>query len=69
MLMSRERALPDSSQYRAEREALPEQLRDAFDDLVESYRFHSFTIYDRPFVSYKVLAALVREGWRVPKLP
>lgn len=56
--------IPDSPQYRAERDGLPAHLREEFDALVESYRFHAFVIYEKPFVSYKVLAALVRDGWR-----
>lgn len=62
--MSERLPMPDSAQYRGERESLPVDLRPAFDALVESYRFHAFVIYEKPFVSYRVLAALVRDGWR-----
>lgn len=46
------------------RESLPATLRPTFDRLVEEYRYHTTVIHGRPFVSYAVLAALVREGWR-----
>jgi len=61
--------LANSAQYRLEREALPPELRPAFEALVESYRFHAFVIYEKPFVSYRVLAALVRDGWRASTEP
>ena len=47
-----------------EREKLPEELRPVFDQLVEEYRFHATIFHRAPFVSPKVLAALVRDGWR-----
>ena len=55
--------LPTSPQFVAEREALDPALREEFDRLVEAYRFHAFQFYNRPFVSYRILAALVRDGW------
>jgi hypothetical protein len=48
----------------SEREALPEELRDEYMRLVEAYRYHAFLIHSQPFVSYRVLAALIRDGWR-----
>jgi hypothetical protein len=44
--------------------SLPEDLRPIFEQLVEEYRFHSTVVHGKPFVSYGVLAALVRDGWR-----
>jgi hypothetical protein len=46
------------------RTELPESVRPTFDQLVEEYRFHALLFHGRPFVSYKVLAALVSDGWR-----
>jgi hypothetical protein len=60
--------LPRSGAYHAERETLPLHLRPVYDSLVESYRFHAVVHYRTPFVSYKVLADLVREGWRRQQL-
>jgi hypothetical protein len=57
--------LPDTPQFHAERDRLDAALRDEFDRLVEAYRFHAFHFYQRPFVSYRILAALVRDGWRL----
>ena len=48
------------------RSSLPEDLRPVFDQLVEEYRYHSTVIHGKPFVSFAVLAALVKDGWRPP---
>lgn len=57
--------LPDTPPFLAERDKLDPALRTEFDRLVEAYRFHAFQYYERPFVSYRILAALVRDGWRL----
>jgi hypothetical protein len=67
-------SLPDSPAFHEERACLPEGLRSEFDSLVETYRFYAFMHYERPFVSYKILADLVRDGWRpaadpIPRTP
>jgi hypothetical protein len=49
----------------AERDSLPEAVREEFMKLVEAYRFHAMQIHAQPFVSYRVLAALIRDGWRL----
>lgn len=49
------------------RSQLPEDLQPVFDRLVEEYRFHALRIHGHPFVSYKVLAALVEDGWQPPE--
>ena len=54
---------PSSVMYREERDRLPSDLQPIFDSLVESYRYHALVHHHQPFVSYKVLSALVREGW------
>lgn len=55
--------MPDTEAYRSERANLAPHLVSTFDALVEAYRYHAFVHHHRPFVSYKVLAALVRDGW------
>lgn len=55
-----------SPQHDEEREKLPEDLQPFFDQLVTEYRFHCAKHYGRELVSYKVLADLVRDGWRPP---
>jgi hypothetical protein len=52
------------SQQAEERERLSEELRPVFDQLVEEYKFACLEHYGRELVSYKVLADLVRGGWR-----
>jgi hypothetical protein len=46
------------------REGLSEDLKPIFDRLVEEYKFQALRLHGHPFVSYKVLGALVEEGWR-----
>lgn len=46
------------------RETLPGDTRHLFDILVEEYRFYAVIHHGHPFVSYKVLAELIRTGWR-----
>ena len=55
-----------SPKYLEARESLPANLRPIYDRLVEEYAFHTEVSYGRGYVAYKVLAALVREGWRPP---
>lgn len=47
------------------RNTLPEELRPIFDDLVADYKFASVTHHRSAYVSYAVLADLVRAGWRL----
>lgn len=61
--------LPMSPQYLEEREKLPGDLREEFDALVKWYRYYSVLHYRQPFVSYKVLAGLIRSGWRLSAAP
>lgn len=56
--------LPSSPQFSSEREKLPEELRSEYEALVRWYRFYATVHHFRPFVSYKVLADLIRSGWR-----
>lgn len=51
------------------RNALPPDLQSPFDELVADYKFAAFRHHRRPFVSYLVLADLVREGWRRSAAP
>lgn len=57
--------LPKTAAYLEEREKLSPDLRDTFDLLVTNYRYYAFVHHLRPFVSYKVLADLVRAGWKL----
>ena len=46
------------------RNSLPADLRGVFRPIVEDYKFSALTHHRSPFVSYVVLADLVRAGWR-----
>jgi hypothetical protein len=48
----------------AARESLPEELRTIYDQMVASYAYYSLIHHRQEFVSYKIIADLVREGWR-----
>ena len=61
--------LPNTAAYKEEREKLKRQLRGPFDDLVRWYRYFAVKHHSHPFVSYKVLADLIREGWRLSADP
>lgn len=43
---------------------LPEDLKPIFEQLVDEYKYHALLLHGHPFVSYKVLGALVEAGWR-----
>jgi hypothetical protein len=51
------------------RAALPEDLQPMFDKLLVDYQSASMTHHRQPFISYVVLADLVREGWRRDDVP
>lgn len=46
------------------RNTLPEELKPIFEELVEDYKFAVHIRYGKKFVSYIVLADLVKAGWR-----
>jgi hypothetical protein len=58
--------LPSTPAYLTEREGLDPDLRKDFDALVLAYRHYASIHHKQPFVSYKVLAELVKIGWRGP---
>lgn len=57
--------LPSSQLYLDERGKLPEELRAQYDTLVKWYRYFATVHHSSPFASYKVLADLIRTGWRL----
>ena len=46
------------------RDTLPAKLRPIYDQMVEEYAFHALIHYGRGWVAYKVIAALVKDGWQ-----
>jgi hypothetical protein len=53
-----------SEKHELARSTLPEELQPFFDEFVEDYRFAATKHHGSPFVSYIVLAEMVRMGWR-----
>lgn len=47
------------------RNSLSDELKPIFDDFVADYKFASTKHHGAPFVSYVVLAEMVRAGWRL----
>ena len=58
-----------SEKHEQARNSLPEELRSIFDDFVDDYRFAATKVHGSPFVSYMVLAEMVRAGWRLAAEP
>ena len=46
------------------RESLPEELRPFYEEMAASYAFYSLKYHGREFVSYQIIADLIKEGWR-----
>jgi len=46
------------------RKSVPDNLKPVFDELVAEYRYRAAMRHGAPYVSYIVLADLVRAGWR-----
>lgn len=51
------------------RSSLPESLRPVFDDFVNDYKFCGTKYHGSPFVSYVILAEMVKMGWRLAADP
>jgi hypothetical protein len=51
------------------RESLPDELKPVYDDFVTDYKFAATKHHGRPYVSYVVLAEMVRMGWRIGAEP
>jgi hypothetical protein len=51
------------------RHSLPADLRPIFDYFVNDYRFAATKHHGAPFVSYTVLAEMIRAGWRLAAEP
>jgi hypothetical protein len=55
---------PTSQKFKEAESTLPEDLRPIFLRFVEEYEYLTNVHYRRGYVAYKVLADLVRAGWR-----
>jgi len=58
-----------SEKHELARNGLPDELKPVFDDMVADYRFAATKYHRAPYVSYVVLAHLVRAGWRLAAKP
>ena len=60
---------PRSQKNEQARSSLPDGLKPVFDDFVTDYKFAATKHHGSPFVSYVVLAEMVRLGWRLTAEP
>ena len=51
------------------RDSLPDELKSIYDDFVSDYKYAATLRHGRPYVSYVVLADMVRAGWRLGAEP
>ena len=54
---------PSEKQIEA-RDSLPNELKPIFDDFVADYRYAATLRHGRPYVSFIVLADMIKAGWR-----
>ena len=59
---------PTEKQIEA-RNSLPDELKPIFDDFVADYKYAATLRYGRPYISYIVLADMIRAGWRLSAEP
>lgn len=53
-----------TERHKEARDSVPIHMRACFDLLVEDYKFAALTQVGTRMISYKIIAALVRAGWR-----
>ena len=58
-----------SEKHEQARNSLPDELKPIFDDFVTDYRFAATKHHGKPYVSYIVLAEMVKMGWRLGAEP
>jgi hypothetical protein len=51
------------------RNSLPDELKPVFDEFVSYYIYAATLRHGRPYVSYIVLADMVKAGWRLSAKP
>lgn len=51
------------------RDTLPDEVKPVFDDFVSDYKYAATLRHGRPYISYIVLADMVRAGWRLSAGP
>ncbi len=58
-----------SEKHEQARNSLPDELRPVFDEFVAHYKFHGTVRHGRPYISYLILADMIRAGWRLAAEP
>lgn len=58
-----------SAKFIEARNSLPEKMKPTFDDFVADYRYAASVRHGQPYVSYIVLADMIRAGWRRTEEP
>ncbi len=53
-----------SEKHEIARNSLPDELKPLFDQFVEDYKFAGTIHHGSPFVSYMILAEMIKAGWR-----
>ena len=51
------------------RDTLPDDLKPIFDQFVSDYKYAATMRHGAPYVSYMVLADMIRAGWRLTTGP
>ena len=54
-----------SEKHEEARNSLPDELKPMFDKFVDDYKSSAFRRHGAPYVSYIVLADMIRAGWRL----
>ena len=58
-----------SEKHEHARNSVPDELKPVFDDFVGDYKFAGMKHHGSPFVSYIILAEMVKMGWRLAAEP
>lgn len=58
-----------SAKHEEARSSLPDELKPVFDAFVDDYKFAGTIHHGSPFVSYIILAEMVKAGWRLTGEP
>ncbi len=57
--------MPELSEKHREVKGMPpEEPKETFDEMVSDYRYAATLRHGKPYVSYNVLADMVKAGWR-----
>jgi len=59
---------PSEKQIEA-RDSLPDELKPIFDEFVADYKYAATMRHGRPYISYIVLADMIRAGWCLSAKP